>query len=315
MWACLALAVALLILPPQVEKVPEFVDRMEVSPASVSILWRSAAGCEVSEADADTASVSVPLGASDYLRGIYAAVNQDPEDARVYLEKAYSLTGNALAASLLSELPQEPGEDLDSQAYELAGWPRSMRFDAARYYLAAAGSCHLAGQHDRAWRNRERGLELLPPGEELALGVEINRRIGQIYYDEGRWDEALPWLWRAAPNGGTPLLLMTRILADLGRFQQAQPLYWQALREYPTHLELYLGGARAALELGDLPQARRFLEGVQPSTHLGLEGLLLHGELCWQIGDIACAEEQYLTVLDIVAHNADAMRALGELSR
>ncbi|MFQ5923493.1 MAG: hypothetical protein ACE5M4_11690, partial [Anaerolineales bacterium] len=180
--AWIALGAVLIIVSLRIDKLATLVDRMDIPRDSASLLWRSAAECLVAAVSTDLGSFSVPLGASDYLRGIHAAVNHHPEAARAALEKAYLHTGNPLAVSLLSELDLEPGSILQPQALELADWSESMRFDVARYYLASAGACYMAGRQDRARRNRELGMELLPPGEEYALGVEINRLIGQTYY-------------------------------------------------------------------------------------------------------------------------------------
>ena len=184
----------------------------------------------------------------------------------------------------------------------------------AEFYLGQAGKCHINGHRAEAQRYRDLGLALLPPGTETTLSPELSRRVGEIFYYEDRKDEALPWLWRAAPAGGSPLLQLAEILHNKGRYEEALPIYRQALTYYPTRVDTRLAAAQAAEATGQLEQARRFLEGMQPLEQLGIGGLLELAHVCLQLDDVVCARTQYELVLSLDPTNQQATEGLHQLS-
>jgi len=312
LWLAIMLVAGIASLP--LDKLQILGDRLNVPNNTRSILWPSATQCEIDQVNGDGVAYLFPFQNSDYLNGIQAIVALDYDVVSSFLVNAYMDKGNIVALSLLAELDQGTSNGSAFATSIINDWSDSMRAEVAMYYLANAGNCYVAGKYENAVEARDIGLKFLPTGAEEVLGVELNRYIGQIYYKQGRWDDALPWLWRAAGQGKSPLLLITRIMSARGQYEDALPLYWRALEDYPNRPELFLGGATAAVEIGDYKQARQFLDEVQPPQLLGIDGFLLFGKICNNLGDFACAYEKFQNVLEIDENNAEAISAIDGIS-
>jgi len=313
------MAVVLLFLPWQVilAQIPVG-GKLTLSPNTSAWLWDVLRSCmpESDEAPSSVDVISLPPSGSDYVRGIRAAAAGDVDQAQVLLARAYRRSGHVPALILLMNLSLEPAstaEDAARQIERLSLSNSKATRVVAEFYLSQAGRCLSNGHFAEAQRYRDLGLGLLPPGAEAMLSPQLSRRVAEIFYYEGRKDEALPWLRRAAPAGGSPLLQLAEILHNKGRYEEAVPIYRKALKDYPTRVDTRLAAARAAESAGQLEEARRFLEGMQPLEQLGIEGLLQLARVCSQLGDVACAQAQYERILSLDPANQQATEELRRL--
>ena len=313
------MAAVLLLLPWQVilAQIPVG-GKLTLSSDVYARLWDVLGSCPSASDETSSAvdTISLPPSGSDYVRGIRAAVAGDVDQAQVLLARAYRRSGHVLALVLLVNLSltsTSAAGDVARQIERLPLLDGNSAKAVGEFYLSQAGKCHISGHGAEAQRYRDLGLALLPPGAETTLSSELSRRVGEIFYYEGRKDEALPWLWRAARAGGSPLLQLAEILHDKGRYKEAVPIYQRALTYYPTHIDTRLAAARAAQSAGQLEQARGFLEEMQPLERLGVEGLLELARLCVQLDDVVCARTQYEHVLSLDPANQQAKDELRRL--
>jgi tetratricopeptide (TPR) repeat protein len=250
---------------------------------------------------------------SSYLKALQLLLKNDSQNAKQFLLSANTRDGNMLAAALIAATLIRNSTSMEDARISLSAIEQEMREPAAIYLLSLAGRCHVAGDLDQAMVYLELGLSLLTEEQQDGLGVELSRRIGEIYYYNNQIELAEPWLWQAAPAGYSPLILLSRIFSQQKRFQESIPIYDRALTYYPENIELITGIAYAYRELGDLAKARQILEGTKPQISLGVKGFLLLAQICNSLGDYQCAREGFSMVLKIDEDNEEAMAGLNEL--
>lgn len=278
------------------------------------MLWHPIGSCSETDSGFRKSSFTFISGSS-YLKGMKAILDGNQNEAQALLQSAFFLQGNHLAPALISSSLVRKSTTEDEARSSLLMLNSELHEPAAHYFLAFAGHCRVAGNNQLALEYLELGMALLPEDKGNAVGEVLSRWVGEIYYYNGQPELAEPWLWRAAPAGYSTLILLSRILSQQGRYEEAIPLYERALSYYPQNVELVAGGARAAIAMGDMTQARGFLEKLNSPENLGIQGLLLLGRICQDMDDLPCARTYYQRVLQIDASNPDASHALQELRK
>ncbi|MCX6032761.1 MAG: tetratricopeptide repeat protein [Chloroflexi bacterium] len=245
-----------------------------------------------------------------YLDGVAALLAGQSAQAEAALLGDYRSRRNPAALLLVANQWRRAGGDEALVARLPEAGPFAER-DLAEYYLSLAGQCRVDDQWVLARRYLNLGLALLPPGQEDSLKPFLCRRIGEIYYYQGQYELAEPWLRRAASGGYSAALLLARILVRQQNFDEAVPLFRQSLRDYPNDMQLRLQAVDAARRAGQLGQARAFLMAVEPPEKLGVQGLVVYAQVCHELKDLPCARRQYARVIQLDPHNQEAIKYLG----
>jgi len=277
-------------------------------------LWHPRGACSETDNSFRISSLAF-ISDSSYLKGMKAIMTGNRIEAQALLQSAYILQGNHLAPALLSSSLVGESAAVSETYIAFSRLDQRMLEPAALYFLALAGQCHIAGERGLALDYLELGLSFLSEGREHIVNSNLSRRVGEIYYYNGQSELAEPWLWQAASGGYSPLILLSRILSQQERYEEAISIYERALSYYPENVELVKGGAQAAIAVGKFPQARSFLEEISEPENLGIQGLLLLARVCQEMDDLPCARINYHRVLQIDASNPDAMHALQKLRK
>lgn len=215
--------------------------------------------------------------------------------------------------------------------------------------LEKLGRCHLAlGDQQRGLDFLELAARLKPPSQELSATIAglherlgypgraaewlerayrstpeeapaaERRRVGRLFFDAGRPDDALPWL--AAIGEGDPQFtggqaILVRLHAAAGRDADALSAYEKVkglpLEDGAVHVAaglLYLKGR----QLEKAAEAYARASSIAATKAEGLAGL---AEVLVARGDAAGALDAYRKVLDLKPADARALAAMESLSR
>lgn len=152
------------------------------------------------------------------------------------------------------------------------------------------------------------------------MDARVRYVLGKAYYQKGPQyaDQAAANLEAAlaasleAPDLNEYLGLAYAALHD---YRKSVIAFSQALGSDPSDL-LLLSIARSYLELGERDSARAYLIRCAENSkdsHVIMQAKLLLGKILSETGDLAGAEKEYLSILEIDGDNAEAHFALGEL--
>jgi len=287
--------------------------RIYISRADFNILWNPLGLCGEAEDVFVDRTISPLVINSQYLLGMNELIDGDEKAGASWLSGAVRENRNQFAAFLIANAAVQ-AEAYSTEIASIAQFEdEDIKLSIATDYFSLAGRCHIAHEIDKSRRYLDIGMFWLPMGSETRINMALSRRIGEIYYYDGKMPDAERWLWQAAPAGKSPLIYLSNILSEQGRFEEVIPIYIDALQYYPENPELWLGGAQAASEIGDLEKARWFLDGIRSPENLNVQEILLWARICDALKDYPCAKVRYQQVLHLDKSNLDALIRLQEL--
>ncbi len=151
---------------------------------------------------------------------------------------------------------------------------------------------------------------LVQLGDPAAVKVEIDA-LGSSLLQRGMLDEAVKLYHRAldlAPQDAEFVAPCVDALVGANRSVQAVELAKKALATGKAGSEVRRAAARAAVETGDLREARQLLESILPSSGERTDVLQLYGDVMLRVGETEEAKELLLPVMDRLIKAGDVAR-------